>query len=221
MDDIKNGGVQAAPISLSPRAVAFCLLHPPAGCYAERVEAHSKLNLVLVGFMGSGKSTVGRGAAAELQTRFVDMDRVIEEREGLTISEIFSLFGEPSFRQIEAEVAEELSREKGLVIATGGGVVLRPSNLEHLARQGILIHLRVNLEGALARTRSHSHRPLLRGEDAEQRARRIFAERQPLYESIPHHVDTTNHPTSEVVAEVVRLYRQEVARRKSKFKKIS
>ena len=168
-------------------------------------------NLVLVGFMGSGKTCVGRIAAAELGLRFVDLDHLIEQQEGMTISRIFETKGEEEFRRIESEVAEESARATGHLIATGGGIVLRPVNLERLGATGVVVHLHVTPECAWERARGHSHRPLVAGPDGEARLRELLAKRQPLYDAIPLSVDGSNRPPRDVAADVVRIYRRRLA----------
>jgi shikimate kinase len=165
-------------------------------------------NLVLVGFMGSGKTCVGRIAAAELGLKFVDLDHVIEEREGTTISRIFAERGETAFRDLESALAEEFSRQEGQCIATGGGIVLRPVNLECLGAKGVVVHLHVTPDCAWARARGHSHRPLVAGPDGEARLRDLLAKRQPLYDAIPLSVEGSNRPPRDVAADVVRVYRR-------------
>ncbi|MCC7517889.1 MAG: shikimate kinase [Verrucomicrobiae bacterium] len=167
-------------------------------------------NLVLVGFMGSGKSSVGRLAAADLGLRFVDLDHEIEQREGATITRIFETCGEEEFRRIESKVATEVAERRGQVIATGGGIVLRPVNLERLGVAGVIVHLHVTPECAWARARGHGHRPLVAGPDGEARLRELFAKRQPLYDAIPLSVEGSNRPPRAVAADVVRVYRRRV-----------
>jgi len=164
-------------------------------------------NLVLVGFMGSGKTTIGRLTAVELGMQFMDMDRRIEEREGMSIPDIFAQRGESIFRDIEEEVVKELAARHDLVIATGGGVVLRPANVEILAHSGVVVHLRVDVETVLARTRGHTHRPLLQGEDLSTRARALLKERRPLYEAIPLFVESAGRSSETVTRDVVAIYR--------------
>ncbi|MDD2706536.1 MAG: shikimate kinase [Verrucomicrobiae bacterium] len=168
-------------------------------------------NLVLLGFMGSGKTTVGQMAARELGLRFVDTDQVIEQQEKLPISEIFARSGETIFRDIESRVITELSGQSGLVIATGGGVVLRPANLSALEGNGILIHLHTNASTVYDRTKRHTHRPLLQTDDPRRRIQELLEQRQPLYDALPNHVNTVQRPTRQVCADVIRIYRMGTA----------
>ncbi len=164
-------------------------------------------NLVLIGFMGSGKSTVGQLVATEMNMNFVDVDFRIEEQEGISISEIFARYGESAFRDLESKMIQELSSSQDLVIATGGGVVLRPSNMEVLGQSGILVYLHVDEETVLTRTKGHSHRPLLKGDHPSQRIAALLKERQPLYDAIAHCVETKGRTLQEVVRAVIRIYR--------------
>lgn len=164
-------------------------------------------NLVLFGFMGSGKTTVGRLAAVELGLKFVDMDHWIEQEEGCSITEIFSAIGEAGFRDLESRAAQTLASQAGLVIATGGGVVLRSANIGTFGRTGVLICLRIDAATALARTRGHSHRPLLKGDHPAERISALLDQRKPFYDAIPNGVESAGRPPREVAREVIRIYR--------------
>lgn len=163
-------------------------------------------NLVLVGFMGTGKSAVGRGLAARLALRFVDMDRVIEERAGQTIKEIFATHGEVRFRQLECDLARELASHDGQVIATGGGIVLNSFNLQHLGRTGVVVCLWASPEVVYQRTEHARHLPLLESADRRARIAKLLEQREPHYRCIPLQVDTSHRSVEQVVDEVVRLY---------------
>lgn len=156
------------------------------------------MNLVLVGFMGTGKTSVGQHLAQRWNRTFLDMDAVIEQREGRTIPEIFRQSGEPYFRTLETQLAAELSEPSALVIAAGGGIVLNSLNLEHLRRGGIIVCLLATPEAILQRVAADTHRPLLQAQDREQRIRELLQLRRPLYEAIPDRVDTTGRSIEEV-----------------------
>jgi shikimate kinase len=164
-------------------------------------------NLVLFGFMGSGKTTVGRLAASELNFRFMDMDRRIEQTTGMSISEIIRQQGEETFRDLESKEVAELADQMDLVIATGGGVVLRRANVEILERHGILIYLHVDADTVWNRTHHRTHRPLLRGEDPAGRIRTLLEQRHPLYDAIPNQINTIGRSCHDVCMDVVRIYR--------------
>jgi shikimate kinase len=164
-------------------------------------------NLVLIGFMGSGKSTVGHIAAHELGLQFVDVDREIEEREGMSISDIFSKLGEEKFRDLESEMIRELSLRKDQVLATGGGAILRPINIENLKNTSVLVLLHVDAATAHMRTKDHHHRPLLNCTDSQQLIQDLLESRRALYDSIPNTVETVGRTPHEVARAVIRIYR--------------
>jgi len=166
-------------------------------------------NLVLVGFMGTGKTVVGQRAAARLGHRFVDTDQRIEQRAGRTITELFATEGEARFRQRERAVIQELAAQQNLVIATGGGVVLNPDNLRDLEASGVVICLGAEPAVILQRTRQHTHRPLLHGPDPARRIAELLAERAPLYRAIAHRVDTSHTTVEENVEDVLAIYRHQ------------
>jgi shikimate kinase len=138
-------------------------------------------NLFLVGLPGSGKSTLGRQLARRLGKRFVDCDTELESRLGVTIPVIFEIEGEASFRDREAALLAELVQQTGVVLATGGGAVLRPENREHLKQNGTVVYLHAQPEMLVERTRRSRHRPLLNTPDQLGRLRELFAKRDTLY----------------------------------------
>ena len=158
-------------------------------------------NVILCGFMGTGKTAVGRRLAARLGRRFVDTDQVIEERLGASVSEIFGSLGEHVFRAQEKELCLELSRERDLVVATGGGILLALKNRENLARSGTLVLLRASVPSIVRRLHGSSHRPLLAG-DLAGRVRALLRSRWPVYCSVPLQVDTS-HLTVEAACDRV------------------
>jgi shikimate kinase len=165
-----------------------------------------KPNLVLFGFMGTGKSATGRAVARRLGKTFVDMDHEIEARQGRPIPEIFAGPGESFFRQCERDLVRELAARDGLVVATGGGVVLNPDNLADFGRKGVLICLRARPETILARVGRNPHRPLLAVADPVARIRQLLEARRSLYASIPLAVDTDGLEVAQVAAQVADLY---------------
>jgi shikimate kinase len=162
------------------------------------------VNLTLTGFMATGKSVVGRIVARRLGMRFVDMDTVIEERAGKPISRIFAEDGEPVFRQMEADLARELSAEDGVVIATGGGCMLRPENREALGQASVVVCLWADPEEVLRRAGEDSSRPLLPGGGAEE-IRQLLAQRQPAYQQLPNHIHTTGMTKEQVAEQVIEI----------------
>jgi len=138
-------------------------------------------NVFLIGMMASGKTTVGRHLANSLKFDFVDSDSVIEKRAGADIPWIFDIEGEEKFRDREEAVIEELTQRRGVVVATGGGVVLRETNRRRLTERGIVVYLNAPLERLVARARSNTRRPLLAGMDARERLAELIDQRGDLY----------------------------------------
>jgi shikimate kinase len=146
--------------------------------------------VVLVGFMGSGKSTVGRQLATRLGWSFVDFDEQIEAAAGATVEELFRTRGEAAFRALEAEVGEASLGRKQIVLAPGGGWSLAPGRLEGLPSDTLSVWLRVSPETAVRRATGHGRvRPLLAGDDPTGRARALLAERESVYRRAALHVD--------------------------------
>jgi shikimate kinase/3-dehydroquinate synthase len=160
-------------------------------------------NLVLTGFMGTGKTSVGRQVAQELGRPFVDMDFEIEARTGKSIPRIFAEDGEPTFRRIESALCQELGARAGIVIATGGGALVDPANLAAMIQNGTIVCLTCDPDELLARVnRKDSDRPLLDVEDPGAEIERLLALRRQAYAAIPWQVATTKLPVA-VVAERV------------------
>ncbi|NWO06388.1 MAG: shikimate kinase AroK, partial [Alteromonadaceae bacterium] len=155
--------------------------------------------VVLVGPMGAGKSTIGRMLAKELGYRFLDSDRIIEERCGANIPWIFDVEGEDGFRQRETAMLRELSGEQGTVLATGGGAVMRPENHELLKKDAVVIYLRTSLEQQVERTRKDRNRPLLQNDNPEAVLRDLFALRDPIYTKLADIVMFTDRKSPRLV----------------------
>lgn len=161
-------------------------------------------NLTLVGPMGAGKSTIGRLLAKELGLQFKDSDRVIEERTGASIPLIFELEGEQGFREREQQVIAELMRQRGLVLATGGGAVLRAENRSALAAGSQVIYLHASVEHQLERTARDRNRPLLQTENPRQVLEDLLAVREPLYRELADIIiETDTRPPRLVVQEIL------------------
>jgi shikimate kinase len=161
-------------------------------------------HLVLVGMMGSGKTTVGRRVAARLGRRLRDSDDEVEARTGRTVREIFESDGEAAFRAEEARaLAEALADPEPVVVAAAGGVVLDPDNRERLRAAGTVVWLDGRPEDLARRVTSGGHRPLL-GDDPLATLRRLDRERRPLYEEVADHVvPVGDRPLDDVVADVL------------------
>lgn len=151
-------------------------------------------NIILTGFMGTGKSTVGRLVAAELGREFVDMDTLIEQREGRPITRIFADSGEASFRQLEADLCRELAARTGLVIATGGGALVPETNLRIMESSGLVICLDCAPATLWQRIGQSEDRPMLAERDEGRFARlaALLEQRAPAYGRIKHRVDVTD-----------------------------
>jgi shikimate kinase len=140
----------------------------------------------LVGMMGAGKSTVGRLLARRCGFEFIDCDRELEARSGVSVATIFELEGEDSFRRREAALIDELTRRQRTVLATGGGAILGEDNRRHLRERGLVVYLRASVDEILRRTHKDRARPLLQTADRRGRITQLLAEREALYESIAH-----------------------------------
>lgn len=138
-------------------------------------------NVILIGPMGSGKTTVGKQLAKRLRMDFVDSDHMIEERCGVSISTIFDIEGEEGFRKRETKMLSELCERTGVVLATGGGAIVSEEN-RILLRKGFVIYLKTSIETQLARTQKNQNRPLLDNVDAEEKLNQLMEERGRLYE---------------------------------------
>ncbi len=160
-------------------------------------------NIVLVGFMGTGKSSAGRILAERLGMNFIDMDDEIVRREGVTIPEIFRDRGEPAFRALERALVIELAAQSGYVVSTGGGIVLNPDNLRDFARTGRVFCLHATPEAILKRVEHDTNRPLLQGGDKLARISELLAKRQPLYDAIPDRIDTDGHQPADTAAAIL------------------
>ena len=158
-------------------------------------------NIVLIGFMGTGKSTVGKRVAQALAWDFVDTDCEIGEVTNLSVTEIFRRHGETRFRSEERIVVARLSQQEQIVIATGGGTVLNPLNWEALAQNGIVIALHASIEAILSRIGHKNDRPLLKG--SKEAIEKLWSERQACYAKADFTIDTSQKTIDEVVSEIL------------------
>ena len=152
-------------------------------------------NIFLIGLMGAGKSTVGRLLARKLDRRFIDSDHALEERCGVKIPTIFEMEGEAGFRKREAQIINDLSAEKKIVLATGGGAVLLPENRKVLAERGTVIYLHANPIELWYRTKGGEGRPLLQNGDPKKTLENLYAVRDPLYREIADFTIETGKPS--------------------------
>lgn len=167
------------------------------------------MNLVLVGFMGAGKTTVGRLVAERLGLAFVDVDAELERRAGRSIAAIFAADGEAGFRAREAELIAEVARGVGQLIAAGGGALLRPESRAALEAGGVLVCLRARAEEIARRLGEAAERPLLAADPSGERVAALLAERQALYDTVRLQVETTGRTPAQVADEVVELWQSE------------
>ncbi|WP_211474597.1 bifunctional shikimate kinase/3-dehydroquinate synthase AroKB [Collimonas humicola] len=151
-------------------------------------------NIFLVGLMGAGKTTVGRALARKLNKLFIDSDHEIEARTGVSIPLIFEIEGEESFRQRETEVIRDLSARSGIVLATGGGAIMRAENREYLKTRGTVIYLRASIHNILQRTSRDKNRPLLQTADPRRRLEELSRQREPYYREVADIVIDTGRP---------------------------
>lgn len=161
-------------------------------------------NIVLTGFMGTGKTTVGKTLAEWVTFDFADMDSLIEQEAGKTIPEIFAAEGEAGFREREREAARRLAQGSKQVIATGGGTVKDPENMEALRETGIIVCLTASVDTILQRTEAQGQRPLLdaAGEDRKAAVEKLLAERDSLYKDADYLIETDGKTPDEVAGEI-------------------
>jgi shikimate kinase len=167
------------------------------------------VNLYLVGFMGTGKTTVGRAVAMRLGFETLDSDHEIEREKGRTVAQIFAREGEVEFRTLERKFIESGHPNRGVVVACGGGLVVQPGMLELLRSKGVVICLHASPDTILQRTAQARVRPLLEAEDPEARIRQLFAEREQAYRRAGTVILTDFRPLHDVVMHVLRAYRRE------------
>ena len=164
-------------------------------------------NIYLVGLMGAGKTTIGRQLARTLKIPFYDSDKAIEERTGVDVPTIFEFEGEEGFRNREQKMIQQLTEIKGIVMATGGGAVLREENRKLLSENGFVIYLHCDVDKLLERTRRDSQRPLLNTQDPKERLESLFDQRKPLYTSIADFtIDTGILQSKDVVTQILDVY---------------
>lgn len=166
------------------------------------------MNLVLTGFMGTGKTTVGRLVAEQLGRPFVDMDALIEQRAGLSIPAIFATRGEAAFRRMERELCHELAARDGLVIATGGGALIDPVNRALMIGSGVVICLEASPDVLLARLQMQQNRPLLDGSALPERIHALLKTRRAAYAALPYHLDTSALTPRQTMEEILALWQK-------------
>lgn len=163
-------------------------------------------NIILIGPMGAGKSTIGKLLAHSMNLPFLDSDKEIEHRTGATIPLIFEIEGEAGFRDREVAVIEELTRTSGWVLATGGGAILRPENRAVFAERGFVVYLHATVQQQAERTAMDTQRPLLQTKDRVGKLNELMTMREPLYREAADLIIETAGKSPKVVADLIREY---------------
>ena len=164
-------------------------------------------NIVLTGFMGTGKTTIGKELSKLLNMRLVDIDAEIEKAQKMKINDIFRIYGEQYFRDVETDMIKKLSSEKKIIISTGGGAVLRDENMEALKENGIIFCLNASTETIMERTARSEDRPLLKVENPKEKISEMLSLRRPFYEKAGNMIETDCKTPLEIVAEIIGIIR--------------
>lgn len=160
-------------------------------------------NIVLIGFMGSGKSSVSNMLAKILKRDVLSTDRLIEEKEGMSIREIFQQRGEAYFRKLERKIVQEVCARQGVILDCGGGVVLDSRNVTDLKKNGILIYLAASAEHIYKNIQGHKHRPLLETEDPKAKIGKLLQQRAALYAQAQHTIRTDDKTVAQICEEII------------------
>ena len=167
-------------------------------------------NIVLIGFMGAGKSTVARKLAEELKRETVSTDDLIVKREGRSINDIFKDSGEAYFRSLEKTVVAEVSQENNLIIDCGGGVVLNLENVANLKKNGIIFYLSASVEAIYQRIKDQTHRPLLKADNPKAKIQELLNSRQSQYQGAAHYtLDASPKPIDPIVDAIKKIMAHE------------
>ncbi|MDD4888099.1 MAG: shikimate kinase [Thiomonas sp.] len=162
-------------------------------------------SIFLVGLMGAGKTTVGRTLAQRVGFQFIDSDHEIEREQGCTVAALFSRVGEAGFRELEARMIDALTQRDRMVLATGGGAVLRAENRKALHERGTVVYLRASPDDLAHRLRHDRSRPLLQQGDARAKLHELFRVRDPLYRETAHFIIDTGRPSAVLLANMVQM----------------
>ena len=191
-------------------------ISPPAGlchCMAMPNGRHI-VNLALIGFMGTGKTSVGRLAAEQLHFEYLDTDELIQTHTGRTIAEIFKTDGEPAFRALEKNVVAEMAGRSKTLISTGGGLPANPENLASLKTHALVICLWASADKIWERVKNQSHRPLLEDPNPQKKIRELLAVREPFYKQADVLMNTETRTVREMAQQVTHQFRLAVAGQK-------
>ena len=164
-------------------------------------------NIVLTGFMGTGKTTIGKELSNKLHMKLVDIDAEIEKSQKMKINDIFKIHGEQYFRDIETDMIRQFSGGKNIIISTGGGAVLRDENMEALKENGIIFCLNASTETIIARTARSEDRPLLKVENPKEKISEMLSFRRPFYEKAGIMIDTDCKSPLVIVQEIMGIIR--------------
>jgi len=162
-------------------------------------------NIYLVGFMGTGKTAVGKILAKKLSKEFVEMDAVIEEKQGSEIVDIFAKKGEAYFRSLEKALLGELSKRRDLVISCGGGIICDQENLKLLKETGVVFALRASPATIYQRTKEYSHRPILNVDDPQEKIKQLLEKRASCYAQAQHSLDTDELLPEEIADKIITI----------------
>ncbi len=159
-------------------------------------------NIVIVGFMGTGKTVVAKALAEKLGRGFLELDAIIEKNEGMSIKEIFEKKGEPYFRGLEKDVVKQASQGQGIVISAGGGAIMDEENFKNLKKNSIIVCLEASSDTIMQRTKGNVCRPILNVPDPKKKIEELLKQRSPYYKKADHCVSTDNLTIEQVVEKV-------------------
>ena len=163
-------------------------------------------NIVLIGLMGCGKTTVGKLLAEKAEMKLVDTDALIVEKAGKSINNIFAEDGEPVFRDIEASVIKDVSEKENLVVSTGGGAVVREENIDNLKKNGVLFYLYAPAEKLYERIKGDNERPLIKTESPLATLQTLLKNREMFYMQADYKINTVNKTPDEITEEIIKLF---------------
>ena len=168
-----------------------------------------KKNIILIGFMGTGKTSIGKILASKLGCAFIDLDHKIEADSNMTIPQIFATYGEAHFRNLEKQAVKEVTERRGIVIATGGGTIKDAENMRLLKNSGVVICLTADIDEILFRTENKGDRPVLDAKDKAQGDRRaaiekLLEERREFYDQADYKIDTTDWSPLQITGDICR-----------------
>ena len=168
------------------------------------------MNIILSGFMGSGKSTLAKKLAQKLNMRYIDIDEFIQQKSGMSITQIFDLYSEEKFRELETQACEEIGELNDYIIATGGGTILNPKNVSALKANGKIVFLDVSVDTVMRRLANDASRPLLQKDEKEDAVTELLEGRLPIYQSAADitfdaNSDDTDKKANELIAKLKKL----------------